>query len=323
MSEHDAAPDPAPHRTAQPASDTDARAAAPGASAASAASGVSGAVSGGQARVAFQGEHGAFSEEAAVAAFGTAAVTVPERDFAGVAHAVLSGVAEYGVLPAENLIHGSVMPVYDLLAAGGLTIIGEVVHPIRLCLMATPGVTLAEIRTVISHPVALNQCTRFFRRHPGLEARAFFDTAGAAREVAERRDPHTAAAAPAGAARRYGLDILAESIGDRPDNQTRFFIVRPDDGSRPETRVAADEPCRVVIMVDTPHQPGSLLRVLSPLADSGINLTRIESRPGAVAWSYHFFVEAAAPDRHALLQALAGMEQAADRIVLLGVMPAR
>lgn len=274
----------------------------------------------GEGRIAFQGEHGAFSEEAAGAWYGGAAVTLPRRDFPAVAAAVLSGEAEYGILPAENLIHGSVLPVYDLLAAGGLTIVDEVLHDIRLCLMGVPGARKDGIRTALSHPVALSQCRRFFADHPAIAAVAFFDTAGAAREVAERGDAATAAIAPAGAAARYGLEILADSVGDRADNQTRFFIVREDAGGTWAAGIDDSAPCRAVLMVDAPHRPGSLLRVLSPLAARGIDLTRIESRPGPIAWSYHFFLEATAPQARHLAEALEEVEATADRVVVLGVM---
>lgn len=274
-----------------------------------------------KARIAFQGEHGAFSEEAAEGWSG-GAITLPRRDFQGVAAAVRSGEAEYGILPAENLIHGSVLPVYDLLAGGGLTIIDEVVHDIRLCLMGMPGARREEIRTALSHPVALSQCGRFFEAHPDTAPVAFFDTAGAAREVAARGDPATAAIAPAGAAARYGLEILVDSVGDRTDNQTRFFIVREAPVGDVAAAMDGSAPCRAILMVDAPHRPGSLLRVLSPLAERGIDLTRIESRPGPVAWSYHFFLEATAPDPRRLAGALTEIETAADRLVVLGVMAA-
>jgi prephenate dehydratase len=278
-------------------------------------------MSGAPVRVAFQGEHGAFSEEAARARFGAAAVTCPQRDFGDAAQAVRSAAVDYAVLPAENVIHGSVMPVYDLLAEGGLTIVDEVVHPIRLCLLGVPGARIDDVTSVLSHPVALNQCRRFLAAHPQMDAVAFFDTAGAAREVARRGDVGTAAIAPAGAGVRYGLDMLAPSVGDRPDNQTRFFVITRAGGGSPAETVPASEPCRTVLMVDAAHRPGSLLRVLAPLAERGINLTRIESRPARAAWTYHFFVEATAPARSTLEDALAAIGSAADRVVVLGVMP--
>lgn len=275
--------------------------------------------------IAFQGEHGAFSEEAAERWYGGPVRAVPCREFEAVAAAVRDGEVEYGLLPAENLIHGSVLPVYDLLTAGGLQIVDEVVHDIRLCLMGRPGTTLEAVTTVLSHPVALNQCGRFLAGHPAIHPVAFFDTAGAAREVADRDDPATAAIAPLGAARRYGLAPLVDSVGDRPDNQTRFFVVRRAGArgtGRPAPPPAPAQPCRAVLMVDAEHEPGALLRVLAPLGERGINLTRIESRPAPVAWSYYFFVEATAPSRTALEEAVAEIRVSADRVEVLGVIPA-
>lgn len=273
-----------------------------------------------EAIIAFQGEHGAFSEEVALHCFGHDARTLPQPDFAAVAGAVTSGVASHGVLPAENVIHGSVLPVYDVLAEGRLCIVREHVHPIRLALMVLPGVSIGEVRRACSHPVALNQCMRFLREHPRIEAVPFFDTAGAARDVAARGERSTAAVAPAGAARRYGLEILREGVEDRTDNQTRFFVVVAGSGARASATDAAS-PHRLVLMVDAAHEPGSLQRVLAPLAAHGINLTRIESRPAGEPWSYLFFIEAVAPDVAALDAAVAHVERAARRVLLLGVMP--
>lgn len=274
----------------------------------------------GSPRVAFQGEAGAFSEEAIEGLFGRGvAVACPHRDFADVAAAVLAGAAEFGVLPAENSIHGSVSPTYDVLAGGGLSIIDEIICPIHLCLLVLRGVQQEQLRTVLSHPVALNQCRRFFAQSPGLEAVPFYDTAGAARDVAARADVTTAAVASRAAAARYGLDILASGIEDRPDNQTRFFLVaRSGEAQR---NVELDRgPCKVVVMVDAAHRPGSLLGVLAPFAARSINLTRIESRPGPVAWSYHFFVEAvAASGRTELEDALQEVERAADSVTVFGI----
>ncbi|MGH7463646.1 MAG: prephenate dehydratase [Longimicrobiales bacterium] len=274
----------------------------------------------GSPRVAFQGEPGAFSEEAIEGLFGLGvAVACPHRDFADVAGAVLTGAAEFGVLPAENSIHGSVTPTHDVLAGGGLSVLDEIICPIHLCLMALPGVQQEQLRTVLSHPVALNQCRRFFAQSPGLEAVPFYDTAGAARDVAARADVTAAAVASRAAAARYGLDILAASIEDRPDNQTRFFLVARS-GEAQRIGELDGGSCKAVLMVDAAHQPGSLLGVLAPFAARGINLTRIESRPGPVAWTYHFFVEAvAAGGRAELEDALQEVERAANRVTVFGI----
>lgn len=187
----------------------------------------------GAVRVAFQGERGAFSEDAITAFFGAGEETrLSVRGFADVRALVLSGGADYGVLPVENSIHGAVSAAHDVLDAGGLTIIGEVTCPITLCLLAAPAARSEQLRRVLSHPVALAQCRRFLSGMPLLEAVPFYDTAGAAREVAARADSTSAAVASIAAAAHYGLDIVARNIEDSTDNRTRFAFVARADGSR-------------------------------------------------------------------------------------------
>jgi prephenate dehydratase len=247
--------------------------------------------SGAAPRVAFQGEHGAFSEEAVQTCFGAdGAMPVPCYDFAELGSAVLDGRAEYGMLPVENSIAGGVAPAYDMLAATELIVVGEVVQPIRLCLLGVPGAATAGVRRVLSHPVALAQCQTFLRTLGEAETLAVHDTAGAARIVAERAAPETVAVACRAAARRYGLEIMAEDIQDRADNQTRFFVVaRPGAPAPAMARWSGGH--RTALLLATAHRPGALVAVLTPLARAGVNLTRIESRPAAEPWQYHFFLE--------------------------------
>ncbi len=176
-------------------------------------------------RVAFQGGPGAFSESAARVALGDGIETVPCRTFLEVAAAVRSGAAERGVLPLSNRIAGAVTESRALLAGGGLEVMAEVELPIEPCLLVVPGTALESVRTVISHPVALAQCGRFFTDHPWLAPAPFWDTAGAAREVAERHDPALAAVAGCAAAERYGLEVAVAAVGDRADNVTKFAII--------------------------------------------------------------------------------------------------
>jgi prephenate dehydratase/chorismate mutase/prephenate dehydratase len=184
-------------------------------------------------RVAFQGEPGAFSEEAARSYFGEGSVTVPQREFAGVGRVVMSGEVDYGILPVENSLAGPVTAARSVLAAHPFVVLGEVVHPIHLSLLALPGTALEEVRWILSHPVALRQCLRFLARHPAAEALATYDTAGAAKEVAALGERSRAAVAGQGAAARYGLVSLADRIEDRPDNRTRFVVVTRPGGARP------------------------------------------------------------------------------------------
>ena len=265
--------------------------------------------------VAFQGELGAFSEEAVHRFFGEGVVPVPRRGFAEVGQAVSSAEVHFGLLPIENSLAGSVVGSYDVLSAGGLEVVGEVVTPIHHCLLGLSGVAREEVSQVLSHPVALAQCQRFLQSHPSMEAVVFYDTAGAAREVAkaERRDQ--AAIAGRGAAQRYGLSILAADIEDRHDNQTRFLVVaRP--GERPDVPGGAG-PMKTALLLETKNIPGALVRVLVPFAERGVNLTKIESRPGTEPWSYRFFIEVEG-DADVAREALREAEAYAARLQMLG-----
>jgi prephenate dehydratase len=239
-------------------------------------------------RVAFQGELGAFSEEAVHRYFGEGVQPVPRREFADVGRTVVDREVDFGLLPIENTLAGSVVGSYDVLAGGELRIIGEVITPIHHCVLGIPGGTLWELTRVISHPVALMQCTRFLRSLGGAEAVAVYDTAGAAKEIADQGDPRQGAIAAHRAAARYGLEVLAENVEDRPDNQTRFLVVVPRDASAPRRRGG---PMKSAVLVEVANQPGALLKILSPLADRSINLSKLESRPAGEPWTYRFFIE--------------------------------
>ncbi len=240
--------------------------------------------------VAFQGEAGAFSEEALFTHFGEGAHTLPCRNFRQVGEAVMQGTATFGVLPVENTLAGSVQGAYDVLIGGGLEITGEIVIPIRHHLLGVPRSSLEEVRKVISHPVALAQCTDFLSKRPQMQAVAVYDTAGAAQQVSKDGDPTVAAIASRGAAERYSLELLAEEIQDRDDNQTRFFVIRKG-GSRSEEKRDPALSYKTVVVLELRDQPGSLLQVLEPFAERGIDLSKLESRPATVPWRYRFILE--------------------------------
>jgi len=241
-------------------------------------------------RVAFQGELGAFSEEAVRTFFGDEAEPVPRREFRDVGQAVSSGEVDFGALPVENTLAGGVGPSYDVLAREPLEVIGEVIVPIHLCVMGLKTASLEGVRRVLSHPVALAQAGRFFVEHSGIEAIAVYDTAGAARDVVNRNDAGTAALASRAAAERYGLKLLAENVEDRPDNQTRFLIVTAAESGRGRQKAAAGQ-WKTTVLLETANTPGSLVRALHCFADRGINLSKLESRPADVPWTYRFFLE--------------------------------
>jgi prephenate dehydratase len=238
-------------------------------------------------RAAFQGDLGAFSEEAVQQAFGRDAEPVPCRENREVARLVAMGDTDAGVLPVENTLAGSVPASYDaILAEPTIHVTGQVVIPIHHCAMGVAGSTLGSLRTIESHPIALAQCTLWFSRHPTIEARAAYDTAGAARDVARDGDLARGAIASRIAARRYGLAVLAENIEDRHDNQTRFVILE-----REPAKLANGTPAKTILILGVGNQPGALVRVLTPLSSRGLNLTKIESRPTGEPWTYHFVLE--------------------------------
>jgi prephenate dehydratase len=175
-------------------------------------------------RIAIQGAFGSFSEEAARLHFRDADI-VPFRTFDDAAEAVARGMVDYAVLPVENRIAGTVPGMAAIVARPDFQTVAEVVIPVHHFLMAPHGSSVERLHSVLSHPVALAQCGRFFARHPNLERTEWFDTAGAAQHVASLNNPQVAAVAARGAATLYGLAILAENIEDRPDNATRFAVL--------------------------------------------------------------------------------------------------
>lgn len=270
-------------------------------------------------RVAFQGEEGAYSEEAVRRHWGSGGRVhvepVPARTCADVVSAVETGAVEYGLLPIENSLAGSVVATYDALAASReVFVIGETVLPIHHCLLAPRGASLATLTSVESHPVALAQCCRFLTEHPWIAARAAYDTAGAARDVADAGDTARAAIAGRGAAARFGLAILLADIEDRPDNQTRFLAL-----ARTPAAVADGVPAKTALLVTTPNSPGALHRILTPFAELGFNLSKLESHPTGEPWTYRFFLEleheAGAPE---LARALDGARACAADLRVLG-----
>jgi prephenate dehydratase len=268
----------------------------------------------GNKRIAFQGEPGAYSEEA-LFLLHPDAESQACREFRDVAQAVVERRAELGLLPIENSLVGSIATNFDLIAETGLAIVGEVVSPVHHCLLGVPGATRASLHRVLSHPVALAQCERFLRGLAGAEVMAFYDTAGAAAEVARRGDPALAAIAGALAARRYGLAVLAQRVEDEPHNQTRFLLVALEPAPPP-----AGAPAKTTLRLKLPHRPGTLARALAAFAAEGLNLTKLESRPDRTTpWEYLFYVdvEARASDA-AMAAALRDLERQGAVVVVLG-----
>jgi prephenate dehydratase len=270
----------------------------------------------GQPVVAFQGEHGAYSEQAARQHFGNAIATLPCRTFHDLIAAVQDGRARFGFLPVENSLAGTVISAYDLLMDCALHIQAEVILRVEHCLMAPTGTTLAGVRRARSHPQALLQCEATLRRM-SLEPVEYYDTAGAARDLAADPQPGVAAIASALAAETYGLDILARHLEDKDINFTRFFVLGRE-------RPARRDPSKTSIVLATPHAPGALHAALGELARRAINMTKIESRPqGDQPWHYWFYIDFEGhEEEEAVREALQGIRRRASFLRVLGSYPA-
>lgn len=225
-------------------------------------------------RVVYQGEPGAYSELAAILAFGREAEQVPLHTFPSLLAAVEEGRAEFAVLPIENSLTGSIHENYDLLLAHDLTIVGQITVPIVHHLLALPGTELVDLRRVSSHPQALSQCQRFLAAHPHWEVVPVYDTAGAAKLLQSSRANAGGAIGSSQAAQDYGLAILASGIQDRADNQTRFLIL----GREPLSRFGGSAQRRTSFVFSLAHLPGSLFRALAAFALREIDFLR--SSPG-------------------------------------------
>lgn len=265
--------------------------------------------------VSFQGEHAAYSEQAAQAYFGESVQTEPCNTIKGVFTAVGKGSSLFGVVPAENSLEGSVNQTYDSLLESSLKIYAEVKIKVSHCLLALPGTKLADVRAVYSHPQALAQCSAFLESLH-IVAEPTYDTAGSARMLKEKALRDAAAIASKKAAALYGLDILQERIEDFPENFTRFLVIANNEAERTGTD-------KTSIVFATKHTPGSLQNALSELSTRRINLTKIESRPiRGMPWEYHFFVdfEGHRTDRECV-DALEALGRATTSLKILGSYP--
>ncbi|MBI2678740.1 MAG: prephenate dehydratase [Candidatus Koribacter versatilis] len=266
-------------------------------------------------KVAIQGERGAFSHEALRRTLPAAEVLAcaTSKD---VFDAVERGRASAAVIPIENTLAGPVAEHYDLLLARRLWIQRESRLRIVHNLIAAPGVRLADVREVYSHPVALDQCRDFFRRHRRIRAVPFYDTAGAVKHVIaqERRD--CAAIASRQAAREYGGEVLRAAIEDDKQNFTRFFLV-----SRQKRVLAGANKTSLAFAVK--NVPGALFKALSVFALRDISLSRIESRPvKGRPWEYVFYADILRGRDTAAHNALSHLAEICDFVRVLGIYPA-
>jgi prephenate dehydratase len=234
--------------------------------------------------VAFQGEHGANSEQAIHQHFGPSAKTLPCRSFQDIFEAIRKNEVANGMLPVENALAGTVAQSYELLMEYDFRVQGEVILPIHHQLLAPKGTSLKDIQRVKSHPQALAQCESYIRRR-GFEPIVSYDTAGAARDLALNPEPYTATLASSLAGELYDLDIIDRNVEDDPDNSTRFFVLGWHDAPR-------SDPSKTSVVFATRHLPGSLYRAIGSFAERGINLTKLESRTmRGRKWQYLFYLD--------------------------------
>lgn len=237
--------------------------------------------------VAYMGIPGAFGESAVVGFFGDDCPRSHYKTFEEVFAAVADGSAKYGVLPVENSSSGSITTVYDLLGKYACHIVGEQLVRVEQCLLALPGATLEDIRTVYSHEQGFAQCPVFLGEHPDWEQKPYFNTAIAAQHVSELGDKANAAIASRLAAKHYGLNVLAPDIHSVKGNHTRFIVVSASPRS-------IGLPDKATLTFTVRHERGTLMRALSSFTAMGMNLTHIESRPlKDVSWEYRFYVDLA------------------------------
>jgi prephenate dehydratase len=271
-------------------------------------------------RVAFQGARGAFSEEASRLLLGDDLDYEPCERFEEVFRALADGKVDSAVVPIENTLAGSVHENYDHLLNFKLPIVAEGRVRIVHNLIGHPDAKFSAIRRAISHPVALNQCLRFFKQHPRIRSESFYDTAGSVKRVMEQDDGSTAAIASRTAAEYYGAKILRPSIEDDRENYTRFFLLNSKtrrrskpDGRRPKTS----------IVFTTRNEPGALFRCLAALSLRDISLTKIESRPlRGRPWEYLFYLDfLGSLEETRVRNAMSHLKEMTELLAVLGSYP--
>ena len=236
------------------------------------------------AKVAFQGERGAFSEDAATKLFGKSIDFVPCKRLKDVFEHVSQDKGDFGVVPLENSQAGSINDTYDLLLAYPLNIFAEAILKVSHCLMALPGERLTDIATIYSHPQAIAQCEEFLSKLK-VEIMPTYDTAGSAKMIKDKKLKNCAAIASKRAAVIYGLEIIAAEIETSASNYTKFVVI-----SKQKAKPAQRNKTSLVFAAE--HKPGSLYRILGIFATRDINLTKLESRPSrAKPWEYVFYAD--------------------------------
>jgi len=267
-------------------------------------------------RIAFQGIHGAYSEQALRQHFGENVEVYPCPDLGRLFEAIQTGAVHYAILPVENALAGAVQQAYELLMDSDLRIQAEIILHVHHALMALPGTDIKSIKQVRSHPQALSQCEKFIKRY-GLQPVPWYDTAGSAHDLSKEQPNGTAAIASELAAQLYGLELLSTQIEDVAFNYTRFFVLGHDDPERSDFN-------KTSIVFATRNRPGALYECLGEFATRGINFTKIESRPRRNRpWEPVFYVDIEGHSQDPICQeALVQLLHRASFVKLLGSYPA-
>ena len=265
-------------------------------------------------KAAFQGEPGAFSEDA-ILSFFKYAETVPCKSFRDVFEAVFNDTTDFGAVPVENSFAGSINETYDLLLECPLNIFREINMKINHCLLALPGETLSSISKVYSHPMAIAQCREFLNKTK-IEVIPDYNTAVSARRVKEEGVPGHAAIASKRSAQIYGLDIVAENIETSSTNYTKFFIISKKTAKRATKN-------KTSVVFSTKNIAGSLYGILGTFATRNINLTKLESRPSRTQlWEYIFYVDFEGHSKDKICkEALAELKTKTNFLKILGSYP--
>ncbi len=244
-------------------------------------------------RVVYQGVEGSYSHMTAVRLFGTGAELVGLPQFADCIEAVETGEADEALLAIENTLIGPIYEVLDLVGDSSLHVLGETATRIEHCLLTLPETEIEQIKTVYSHPKALGQCLKFFRKHPFLSPEAYVDTAAAAAFVAKKKDPSIAAIASRLAGSIHGLKVCLANLEDNPENFTRFLLLSKEMGEGP----------KCTIRLTLKHEPGSLAKILTLISKEGVNVTSIISRPlPGKPFEYAFYLDLETPSQSLLAE---------------------
>lgn len=265
---------------------------------------------------AFQGEFGAFSQAAAEKLLGQGIEMRPCETFKDVFELLRSSDVSYAVIPIENTLHGSVHENYDHLLECEVPIRGETSIRISHQLIALPDMRFRDIRRVFSHPVAINQCRKFFDKHRDIEAVPFYDTAGSVKMLREKHPDGAAAIASESAAAIYGGRILRKNIEDDRQNFTRFFLLT----KQQEIFAPSNSPWKTSLVFSTRNVPGALFKAMACFALRDLNLTKIESRPlRGKPWEYLFHVDLLGRDTDpAVRNALHNLRETTEFVKMLG-----